>query len=128
MALGLVAFHVNAHKSETLSVDRVVPQGVELAFPNEDRQQPKIGDFDLEHYVLMSNDKGERWAVLTLTNLSKGLRILDHQHLMALFADGSRSNPKAEPYRFRGQETQTITVSFGVNKFPILSVYTRNSQ
>jgi hypothetical protein len=72
----------------------------------------------------MSNDLGERWAVITLTNTSSGSRILEHEHLMALFADGKRKSSLAFKVSFEGQETQSVTVSFGENKFPILSIST----
>jgi len=61
--------------------------------------------------------------VITLTNTSSGNRMLEHNHLMALFADGKRRNPLEYKLHFEGNETQSITVSFGESKFPILSLY-----
>ena len=123
----LVCVNTYAHESDTLSVDRIVPKGLELAFPNEERSMPKSSGFELEHYVLMSNDKGERWAVVTIKNSSRGNRQLEQQHLMAVFADGSRAHPEFQSYRFKAEETLTLTVYFGESKFPILSVYTHSS-
>jgi hypothetical protein len=74
----------------------------------------------------MSNEIGERWSVITLTNLSTGNRNLEHEYLIALFADGNRTNPLEYKLNFEGKETQTITVSFGEHQFPILSIYSSN--
>ncbi len=73
----------------------------------------------------MSNELGERWAVITLKNSSSGSRVLEHGHLMAIFANGKRKSPRKFKLNFKGDETQSITVSFGESKFPVLSVYSR---
>jgi hypothetical protein len=121
-AFFFMAFNSNANEPEVLTVDRVVSKNVELAFPNDKNLKPKSNDFELVNYVIMSNELGERWAVLTLTNTSTGNRMLEHDHLMALFADGERKNPLELKLNFEGRETQSITVSFGESKFPILSI------
>ena len=121
-ALVFMAFISSANETEVLTVDRVVSKNVVLAFPNDKNLKPKSSDFELLNYVIMSNDIGERWAVLTLTNTSSGNRMLEQSHLMALFADGERKNPLAFKLNFEGEETQSITVSFGESKFPILSI------
>ena len=122
LAALLLSFHSYASESEVLTIDKVVSKNFELAFPNDDNAKPKSSDFELVNYVAMSNLIGERWAVLTLTNTSSGNRTLEQQQIMALFADGSKGYPSALKLNFSGQETQSITVSFGENKFPILSV------
>ena len=120
----LLSFLSNADESEALTVDRVISNNLELAFPNDRNIKPKLSDFKLVNYVVMSNEVGERWAVLTLTNSSAGSRILENEHLMALFANGKRKKPLNFKLSFKGKETQSITVSFGENKFPILSINT----
>ncbi|MEL0645969.1 hypothetical protein V6248_00910 [Pseudoalteromonas agarivorans] len=76
----------------------------------------------------MSNDEGERWAVITLTNLASGKRELNQEHILGLFADGSRLTPSEFKLGFNGNQTQSVTVSFAEHKFPILSVYSSNDQ
>ena len=112
--------------NSVLTVDRSVSKNLHLSFPNNNNITPKDSDFKIINYVLMSNQAGERWSVITMTNTSSGTRSLEHSHLMALFADGSRANPQAYKLNFSGNQTQSITVSFGENKFPILSLYTNN--
>ncbi len=126
LALMVFSCGIQAEDTDALTVDRSVPNNIELSFPNDNSIKPKPGDFEIVNYVLMSNEAGERWGVITLTNLSSGSRELDRDHLLALFADGSRNNPLDLSLGFKGHETQTITVSFGEYKFPILSIYSRN--
>jgi len=122
----LLSCSSKAENSEILSVERAVPKSIHLSFPNDKNIKPQKGDFKIVNYVLMSNEAGERWSVITLTNIATGNRSLHQDHLIALFADGSRINPLEYKLNFKGKETQSITVSFGKNKFPILSIYSSN--
>lgn len=122
--LFLLPFSSHANETEVLTVDRVVPKSLELAFPNDRSIKPKYSDFELVNYVVMSNNLGERWAVVTVKNISTGGRSFENGHLMALFANGIRKSPLAFKISFDGNETQSVTVSFGENKFPILSIST----
>lgn len=124
----LILFSGSSHAedSEVLSVERSVSKNIHLSFANDNNIRPKKGDFEVVNYVLMSNDIGERWSVITLTNIASGNRTLDQDHLIALFADGSRISPLEYKLNFKGKESQSITVSFGEHKFPILSIYSSN--
>jgi len=122
----LVSWLTQAEAVDVLTVDRLVSKSIQLSFPNDKNIKPKKSDFEIINYVLMSNELGERWSVITLTNLSSGNREFVHDHLIGMFADGSRISPLAYKLNFNGQETQSITVSFGVHKFPILSIYSSN--
>ena len=124
--LVLIPWLIQAEGLEVLTVDRSVSQNIQLSFPNDNNIKPKKGDFEIVNYVLMSNELGERWSVITLTNLSSGNRAFSHQHLIALLADGRRISPLEYKLDFKGRETQSITVSFGSHKFPILSIYSSN--
>ncbi|WP_096086774.1 hypothetical protein [Agaribacterium haliotis] len=119
--------YASAEVSAALTPDRSIPNS-NYAFPNDDKLKPKNGDFKILNYVLMSNELGERWSVITLENLSSGNRKLDQDHLMALFANGKRLAPEQFGLEFKGRESQTITVSFGIHKFPILTIYSSNSK
>jgi hypothetical protein len=120
----LISFSGYADETEVLTVDRVVPNNLQLAFPNDMGEKPQVSDFQLVNYVAMSSEVGERWAVVTVRNSSSGGRSFENQHLMAVFADGVRKSPSEFKINFKGNETQTLTVSFGENKFPILSIST----
>ncbi|MDP2566266.1 hypothetical protein [Pseudoalteromonas marina] len=128
LMLVLLSFSALANSEKVINVDRAIPNSLHLAFPNDANITPKKGDFEVLNYILMSNNEGERWAVITLTNVSSGNRELNEDHLLALFADGTRLAPLAFTLSFKGNETQSVTVSFAEYKFPILSVYSSNDQ
>ena len=118
-----------AHSGEeVLSIDRVVPNSFNLAFPNESNTQPEQSDFSVNNFVLMSNDSGERWAVVTLTNMASGRRSLTNKHLMAIVADGQRIAPLEFLQSFKADETLSLTINFGESKFPLLSIYSRSGK
>ncbi|NVK56542.1 MAG: hypothetical protein HWE26_13090 [Alteromonadaceae bacterium] len=110
---------------DILSVDRVIPNSIDFAFPNESSIQPEPSDFTVKNFVLMSNDAGGRWAVVTITNEASGSRSLTHKHLMAVVANGQRVSPIEFLQSFRANETLSLTISFGRRKFPLLLVYSR---
>ena len=112
--------------TETINIDRVISNSTELAFPNEKNVQPEVSDLSVVNSIIMSNEEGERWAVVTVANLSSGARTLTHKHLMALTADGQRVTPNELSSHFNSNETISLTVAFGELKFPILRVYSRN--
>ncbi len=124
--LFLYTFSIQANENEILNVDRSVTGNIQLSFSNDNNIKPKESDFEVLNYVLMSNKIGERYAVITLRNTSSGNRVLENKHLMALFADGNRKIPTELKLNFEGNETQSITASFGGSKFPILTVYSSN--
>ncbi|WP_462156367.1 hypothetical protein [Pseudoalteromonas piscicida] len=125
--LWLLAFAVNAQAAEeALTIDSVVPNNMELAFPNDTNIYPDISDFKVLNAVLMSNENGERWAMITIKNQSSGRRTLTQKHLLALTANGQRIAPMKLSESFDGGETLSLTLAFGENKFPLLNVYTRN--
>ncbi len=113
-------------EQEVLTFDQPIPDTLDLRFSDGDELLPKRGDFRIESCLLMSNPSGARWAVVTLHNLSSSQRLLDEEHLVALFADGTRRNPINTGYTFRGGEQNTLTMSFGESPYPILRVEVRN--
>lgn len=114
-----------AHSDEALSVEVPLPSNLQLAFPNEMNLQPEESSFVVESVVPMSNEQGERWAVVTLRNTVSGRRTLNQKHLLALVADGTRVHPEPFSQSFLANESLSIVVSFGLRKFPLLDVYSR---
>lgn len=123
--LGLFGYSVAAKADTSLMIERSVDSDIDLNFPNEDHIHPSNSDFKVVNYTLMSNELGERWAVVTLKNTASGNRIFEKKHLLALFANGDYIHPKTEKHAFEGKEIQTLTLFFGINKFPILKIYTQ---
>jgi len=125
MALLCVAFSASCAANDALSIDQTPIHTMDLAFPNENNVQPSLGDFGIKNHVLMSNDEGERWAVVTIENEASGRRTLTNKHLLAILANGERIHPNDFSESFDGKEMKSVTMSFGYSKFPILSIYSR---
>jgi hypothetical protein len=124
----LVGLYDSNASEQALSIETRVPSSVELAFPNESGLAPELSEFQVLSFVPMSNEAGERWAVLTIKNLASGRRTLSQKHLMALTADGNRINPNEVVQSFLADETLSIVVNFGERKFPLLSVFSRTEK
>ncbi len=111
--------------SDSLIVDPIVPQTLQLHFPNEENIQPDISNFEIISAVTMSNEDGERWATLAIVNSASGRRTLSSRHLMAIFADGSRHFAQNVEHTFNAREEVTLPLFFGCSKFPILKLVSR---
>ncbi|TQV77504.1 hypothetical protein FLL45_06055 [Aliikangiella marina] len=128
VVITLCLFQSSLHAQEpynALTVDHPIPSFGEYSFPNDQKIQPAKSDFHIENVITMSNPEGERWAAVTLTNQSAGQRIFKPNQLLALFADGQRLFPMSQEHTFDARERVTLTLYFGENNFPILSIYTR---
>ena len=123
---GIFLLTTSAQASEPLSVDRAVTHSLELSFPNESNIKPEISDFDVLNYILMSNEDGERWVVVTIRNKENGTRTLNQKHLLGLLANGERVHPHEFKQAYLGNETISLTLNFGESKFPVLEVYSRD--
>lgn len=121
-----LSFSTFAEENETLNIEQVVSDRVELAFPNEDNIEPDLSDFTVKNYILLSNDLGERWVVVTLKNESSNHRTLTEKHLLSTLANGEHIFPADFSQTFKGKEVMSVTINFGLNKFPILSIQSRN--
>ena len=113
-------------KNEILTIDEPVPDTLNLEFSDGNTLEAKTGEFKIKSLVLMSNLAGERWATVTIKNVSSYQRILDKEHIIALFANGERRNPVHAEHKFSGQEETTMIITFGESKFPVLKVMVRN--
>lgn len=111
---------------EILAVDEPIPETVNLEFSDTNQLRPKLSEFELLSSILMSNISGERWATVTIKNNSSHQRILDNEHITAIFADGKTRNPVQVNHKFSNQEELTMTINFGKSKFPILRINVRN--
>ncbi|AYV23354.1 MULTISPECIES: hypothetical protein [Vibrio] len=117
---------VRSMEYETLSIDQPAIHYSELAFPNNDNIQPNRSDFSVNNYVLMSSESGERWAVITVTNTSSAKRTINQTQLVAILANGERIFAEDFHESVSPNKTTSLTINFGWNKFPILSIYSRH--
>ncbi len=102
----------------------VMLSGSAFSFENDAKRYPKQSQFSIVHSVLMSSESGRRLAVVTIENKASGSRILQADHIMALFADGRRVHPQSfdEGIKLDDDEKRSLTLSFGENEYPILAI------
>ncbi len=93
-----------------------------IDFDQDDPLYPTRNDFEIVQFAAMSNELGERWALMTIKNTSAGQRFLKNKNLVATFADGSQSYAAGLDEMLKGKQQLTKTIFFGYSKFPILSV------
>jgi limonene-1,2-epoxide hydrolase len=100
------------------------------AFENEARIHPKPSDFSIVRAIPMSTQNGDRAALVVIKNMASGQRILDSKHIVAIIADGTRvfGNLTDAKVKLAGQEQITIKLEFGTFDYPIVSLYTSQSE
>nr|WP_136251617.1 hypothetical protein [Ningiella ruwaisensis] len=85
---------------------------------------PKVSDFEVLSIIPMSNEIGQRAAIVELANKSAGTRFLVESHLLGIFADGTRQTPLnfKKSLKFAGNEILIITLEFGQYPFPLVAL------
>ncbi len=105
-----------------LFFDQPTRQIQHLKFNDSNPLQPDPNDFEVIEISYLSNERGERWALMTFKNSSSGQRLLNSDNIVAIFADGSRKEAQNVEEKLQGGELLTRTVFFGQHTFPIVSV------
>ncbi|MDX2110467.1 MAG: hypothetical protein SFY80_09535 [Verrucomicrobiota bacterium] len=116
---------VPTQASEVIRIDDPIPQLADIQFPNPNRYGPEPSQFRMVAATPMSNELGERWALVTLYNPTGGKLELENNMIMATFANGDRSLALNLNLRVDARQNQSFAVSFGSHKFPIVLVETR---
>ena len=119
------SFYVQAF--EPLNIDRHLPSDLQLAFPNPNKIQPQRSDFEVINTLPLSSDNGERWALMTIQNVTNGNRTLTQHQLLAILANGSRIFPAEFTQAFQPKETLSLSIYFTTSDFPILQVISNSN-
>jgi len=122
----LLCLEQDISPDDVINIDPGLPAFNKYPFQEINILEPNKSDFSILNQIFMSNANGERWATITLKNLSSGQRIFSTNQLIAVFADGTRSYPEHIELKLSGNEVSTFVFYFGKHKFPILYIYTRN--
>lgn len=122
MLFSMYASAADIQRGTVLTIDQPLVDGSELRFDVESNIEPEKSDFSVVSYTFMSSSSGERWAVLTLKNISNGHRLLNIKQVVAIFANGKRRFSLKLDGRINAKEVVTKTIFFGWSKFPILSL------
>ncbi|WP_126456949.1 hypothetical protein [Sulfuriflexus mobilis] len=93
-----------------------------LNFRQRNRLKPSKNDFRLVEMSFLSNNIGERWAIVTIKNTSQGRRFFKDDNIIATLADGSQSRASGLDEALEGGELLTRAIYFGIHKFPIVKL------
>ena len=127
VAISLSPIQADGLKHEDiLTIETPKVTVTDLHFPETEDIQPDESDFKIASIILLSNKSGERLSTVTFENLSNGQRILSKEHILAILANGQKKHPFNVKQKFSGRQRISLTLNFGVSKFPILTVYTKN--
>lgn len=118
--------HAGASENEdnNLHFDSFTQSRAPLYFSKDDALAPRESDFKLLGVSFLSNEKGDRWALISLENTARGQRILQNKMLLATFADGSQAYASGLNKTLQGSERFSKSVFFGNNQFPIVNITT----
>ena len=106
-------------KNQALHFDQTQTSFDNFHFNQDNPLIPKPSDFTLVNSAFLSNDRGERFALITLENTASGSRILHDKHIVATFVNGDQRFAKSISERVASGERITLTISFGFSKFPL---------
>ena len=128
LPLLLLPIPLLAHEHEpndALFFDKPVANSFPAQFEIEEDLHPEQSSFRVLEVAFLSNEKGERWAMVNVFNTAASPRSIATNHVIALFADGSYRKPKSLSKRIDGGTTETILIPFGVSKTPLVKLLTR---
>jgi len=131
IVIALISFFI-AYQANAVDASKEVLQIENAAFKDkpvfceEDILDIKRNDFKLTDYELMSSESGERYALVSIKNISAGRRILREKNLVAIFSNCTSLYPQKIEQTLAGNETLTKKIYFGKNKFPIIKIITGN--
>ncbi|MDF1780554.1 MAG: hypothetical protein P1U67_04605 [Alcanivoracaceae bacterium] len=118
----VLAAIASADESMVLQYDARPPLQGEIRFDQNDPKKIARHDFEVIDYALMSNDQGERWAVVTFRNNASGMRLLANEYLLANFSDGTQRFALNLEGKVEANQYITRNVFFGYHRFPILQL------
>ncbi|MDQ8197453.1 hypothetical protein QEH56_04800 [Pelagicoccus enzymogenes] len=130
LCMGILPLWLNAAPPSpedlVVSFDTVVIPQEKLAFKKDwNVERPDLSEFEVEFCRFMSNELGQRFALVTFTNSKSGLRSIDERDVVGVLANGRR----LYPIRLEG-ETQigsrgSLLLHFGQHQFPLVGLETR---
>ncbi len=125
LLLSLSAFAHESEPSPSLFFDKPIAKEFAAQFEIEEDLHPEQSPFRVVDFAFMSNEQGERWAMVNVLNTASAPRSIVVNHIYGLFADGSYRKPKTLAQRIDGGTTQTVLIPFGVSKTPLVKLIAR---
>ncbi|TKD45647.1 hypothetical protein [Azotobacter chroococcum] len=115
-------FAFDIAKDKSIRFDGTPLKNADIHCDNDDDLLPERNDFELIDYSVMSNEQGERFALVTIKNKSSGQRFFDNNDLVALLGNCSRILAHEFEYKLNGGERITKQIYFGFQRYPIVKL------
>ncbi len=119
--VGVLNAHDDSSSSDALFIQKASHKDVPV-FCDEEFRKPSRNDFEIIDYDVMNSEIGQRFVLVSIRNNSTGQRILSNKDLLGIFANCKARFPETFKKKLSGGETVTQTLSFGVNRFPIIKL------
>ena len=131
LCLSLIgAFTLNAEpedlKDRIVSFDEVVIPSEHIEFVKDWKElKPDLSELKIEFSRFMSNELGERFALVTFTKEKGLLRVVDARDVVGVLANGYRLHPIKVEGEAQIGKRGTLLLHFGIQQFPLVEVETR---
>lgn len=120
----------SAHESEKLSralhFDQPIAKEMAIDFQIEEDLYPNRSSFELLDFAFLSNEAGERWALVVVRNTVHEFRSFSANQIIGFFASGNYRNPVSLNKRIEGKKTETFMIPFGKSDMPLVKLMTRS--
>jgi len=116
----------DSEEDSALFFDKPIAQSMEFLFDIEEDLYPDQSTFKIKDFAFLSNERGERAALVNITNTAAAPRTLAPNQIYGLFADGTYRRPSNSSDRVDGGKTNSVLLSFGVSKTPLVKLIVRN--
>ena len=125
LPLGLIA-NTDENTGFVVSFDRVEMPEEKVAFVADWKDlKPDLSDFKISYCRFLSNERGERFALVTFVREKGGLRRLKEDYVVGVLANGERLNPIKLEGETQLGERGSVLLHFGARKFPLVGLETR---
>lgn len=130
VATVLLAASSQAHEqpelNRSLVFDQQVAKEMAIQFEIEEDLYPTRSTFEIEDIAFLSNEAGERWALVVVRNTAREARTFTEDQLIGFFASGKHSHPNKLATRIEGSRSETIMIPFGESTMPLVKLMTRS--
>ena len=112
--------------SQALQFDPISAPPKELAFePTLGDPRPQVSSFQINYHAFLSNELGERYALVTVSKSTASSSEFGTQDVIAVLASGQRIFPIRIEGERRITDRGTLLLAFGIQKFPVVKLETR---
>lgn len=115
-------------KDLVVSFDTVSIDSQRVDFAHDWKElRPDLSEFKIDYRRFLSNQVGERYALVTLVKEKGALRILDTRDVVGILANGQRLYPLKIEGEAQIGPRGSVLLHFGTHKFPLVGLETRNN-